>query len=96
MWFDNLKGYLFEDDESAKKIAKWVKGEIVRTEEEVFILVPTPRGELIVREGDWVAEDPRGQIRLVRIAEIEEKDHKPEKVGKISPSDIARKKANHA
>lgn len=86
MWFDDLKGFQFSK-KNAAKIAKWIDGVVHSTDNGVFVMVPTSRGDMMVREGDWVAKDARGQTRLVRITEPDISKDKPS----VSPADLAKK-----
>lgn len=86
MWFDDLKGYQF-NKKNAEKIAKWIDGVVHHTDGGTFVMVPTSRGDMMVREGDWVAKDARGQTRLVRITEPDISKDK----SKVSPADLAKK-----
>lgn len=78
MWYDSLEGVQF-NQKNGPDVAKWVGGQLQdlsRTDaKEVksgnVITVTTARGEILIREGDWVTKDREGRFRVVRLHEID-------------------------
>jgi len=71
MWFDRMKGVQLTKT-NGPKVAKWIGGRFheMQNKEEDFITVETNRGDVLVRIGDWVAQDPDGKFRIVRLESI--------------------------
>lgn len=73
MWFDQMSGVQLRKN-NAKKIAEWVQGEYHCAKENgkeiVFVIANTPRGDVMLREGDWIAKDVDERFRIVRIEEM--------------------------
>lgn len=82
MWYDSLEGVQFTKD-NGKDLAKWVGGELqdvstnTRTDNvniskaTTVITIMTTRGELLLRQGDWVTKDREGRFRIVRINKVD-------------------------
>lgn len=74
MWFDQMSGVQLRKN-NAKKIAEWVRGECHFVKENgediVFVVANTPRGDVMIREGDWIAKDVDERFRIVRIEEMD-------------------------
>ena len=74
MWYDKMSGIQLTRD-NAKRVAKWVEGEAhfvkENGEDMVFVIANTPRGDVMIREGDWIAKDVDERFRIVRIDEMD-------------------------
>ena len=74
MWFDQMSGVQLRKN-NAKKVAEWVRGEYHFVKENgtdiVFVVANTPRGDVMIREGDWIAKDVDERFRIVRIEELD-------------------------
>lgn len=74
MWFDQMSGVQLRKN-NAKKISDWVSGECHFVKENgkdvVFVVANTPRGDVMIREGDWIAKDVDERFRIVRIEEMD-------------------------
>lgn len=74
MWFDQMSGVQLRKN-NAKKIAEWVRGEYHFVKENgadiVFVVANTSRGDVMIREGDWIAKDVDECFRIVRIEEMD-------------------------
>lgn len=74
MWFDHLRGVQL-DNKNAKLVAKWTEGEVVsiqrKGESIPAVVVFTPRGEVLINQGDWVARDEDDRFRILRLEEID-------------------------
>lgn len=74
MWFDKMSGIRLRKN-NAKKVAEWVRGECHAVKENgedlVFVVANTPRGDVMIREGDWIAKDVDERFRIVRIEEMD-------------------------
>ena len=68
VWVDEIKGATL-NAKNADSIAYWVGGSVL-TNGQPFVSMPTPRGELLVREGDFVGKDQRDNWHLVRLQEV--------------------------
>lgn len=72
VWVDNITGLQMNKD-NATKIANLVNGEVIRgSGHDPVVGMPTPRGEMIIRPGDWVGTDQTGRWHLVRCTERNE------------------------
>lgn len=65
VWVDEIEGRPLTDS-NADEIANMVKGSVILNGKP-FVTIPTPRGELLVREGDFVGKDQRGNWHIVRL-----------------------------
>ena len=74
MWYDKMSGVRLRKN-NAKKVAEWVRGECHFVKENgqdvVFVVANTPRGDVMIREGDWIAKDVDERFRIVRIDELD-------------------------
>lgn len=74
MWYDQMSGIQLRKN-NAKKVAEWVRGEYhfvkENGEDMVFVVANTPRGDVMIREGDWIAKDVDERFRIVRIEEMD-------------------------
>jgi len=74
MWYDQMSGVKLRKT-NAKKVAEWVHGEYhfvkENGEDVVFVVANTPRGDVMIREGDWIAKDVDERFRIVRIDELD-------------------------
>lgn len=74
MWYDQMKGVKLRKN-NAKKVAEWVQGEAHFVKENgqdvAFVIATTPRGDVMIREGDWIAKDVDERFRIVRIEEMD-------------------------
>lgn len=71
MWYDSLEGVQFTKD-NGKDLAKWVGGELQEISQgSPVITIMTTRGELLLRQGDWVTKDREGRFRIVRINKVD-------------------------
>lgn len=74
MWYDKMSGVRLRKN-NAKKVAEWVRGEYHFVKENgqdvVFVIANTPRGDVMIREGDWIAKDVDERFRIVRIEEMD-------------------------
>ena len=69
MWYDSLEGVQF-DKNNGRDLASWCGGELIMltpSTKESVITVTTARGEILIRQGDWVAKDAEGRFRIVRL-----------------------------
>lgn len=99
MWYDKMSGVKLQRS-NAKKIASWIRGEYhfvnENGKEVVFVIAKTPRGDVFIREGDWVAKDVDERFRIVRIEEIDidavlEKTRSKKNVLQVSEKKYARR-----
>lgn len=81
VWVDEIKGATL-NAKTADAIAYWVGGSVL-TNGQPFVSMPTPRGELLVREGDFVGKDQKDNWHLVRLQEITLEAPTPENVVKM-------------
>lgn len=65
VWVDEIEGLPLTEG-NADEIARMVKGSVIFNGKP-FATIPTPRGELLVREGDFVGKDQRGNWHIVRL-----------------------------
>lgn len=65
VWVDEIEGRPLTNS-NADEIANMVKGSVILNGKP-FVTIPTPRGELLVREGDFVGKDQRGNWHIVRL-----------------------------
>ena len=74
MWYDKMSGIQLTRS-NAKQVAEWVEGEAhfvkENGEDMVFVIANTPRGDVMIREGDWIAKDVDERFRIVRIDEMD-------------------------
>lgn len=74
MWFDHLRGAQLNES-NAKLIAEWAKGEVVRIQRNgkliPVVIVHTPRGQVLIDQGDWVALDEDDRFRILRLEDID-------------------------
>lgn len=67
IWFDKFKAVRVSAA-NIERVAEWLGGDIVKkADEETLALVPTSRGDIAVRYGDYVAKDVDDRYRVVRI-----------------------------
>lgn len=74
MWYDELSGVKLTKN-NAKQVAQWIEGECHLVEENgnqlIFVIAKTSRGDIMVREGDWIAKDADERFRIVRIKSMD-------------------------
>lgn len=74
MWFDHLRGAQLNES-NAKLIAEWTKGEVVRIQRNgkliPGVVVHTPRGQVLIDQGDWVALDEDDRFRILQLEDID-------------------------
>lgn len=74
MWFDHLRGDQLNES-NAKLIAEWTKGEVVRIQRNgkliPVVIVHTPRGQVLIDQGDWVALDEDDRFHILRLEDID-------------------------
>lgn len=74
MWYDQMSGVKLSK-RNAKQVAQWIRGECHLVTEGgqqvVFVVAKTPRGDVLIREGDWIAKDVDERFRIVRIEELD-------------------------
>lgn len=84
MWYDYLEGVKLTR-ENAGDLAKWVGGEVHETrtdgKQTPMVSVPTNRGDILIRLGDWVTRDKEGRPRVLRIKQVNIKDLTKSKSG---------------
>lgn len=68
VWFDKLKAVRVSAT-NASRVAEWIGGEVVPNGDggSPLILLPTTRGDIAVKYGDYVAKDAEGRYRVVRV-----------------------------
>lgn len=102
MWFDNVKAVQVTD-QNVDQVSKWIGARTVvmygpdggKTKQ---ILAQTPRGDVMICQGDWVGQDAAnrspgtGRFRVIRIASVnldemvdDDKDSAVIKMSKKSP-----------
>lgn len=65
VWVDEIEGLQLTEN-NVDELADMVKGSVIFNGKP-FVTIPTPRGELLVREGDFVGKDQRGNWHIVRL-----------------------------
>lgn len=91
VWVDEIEGAPLNAN-TADDIAKWIGGSVIANGQ-AFVSMPTPRGELLVREGDFVGKDQNGKWHLVRLKEVplnKPQKPSPQKAPKPGPKPSSR------
>lgn len=87
MWYDSLEGVQFDKNNGKdlakwcggqlQEVVQMVKmknpkpTDLVETANTHVITVQTARGEIMIRQGDWVAKDAEGRFRIVRLNKVD-------------------------
>lgn len=80
MWFDNVKAVQVTD-QNVEKVSKWIGARTVVMcgpdgEKTKQILAQTPRGDVVICQGDWVGQDAgartpgTNRFRVIRISSM--------------------------
>lgn len=69
VWVDDISG-LQLNKANVREVSTFVGGYPIKIENQDAVVMPTPRGDLVVKQGDWVGRDQGNRWHLVRCTPV--------------------------